>query len=85
MELRERVKKYKGVEKGPRRGLQKREIDGAVVYCFPNGIGVYKGMADISCEEVVERGKYTVVKLKKKKKRVANEHYIDLAISTNLS
>lgn len=65
MQLKERVEKYKKIVKGPRRGFLEKNINGTIVYCCPNGIGVYEGSTDIQCEKVVERGKYTVVQLKR--------------------
>lgn len=68
MQLKERVEKYRDIEKGPRRCFQKKIIGGTVVYCCPNGIGVYEGTADVPCETVIERGEYTVIRLKRESK-----------------
>lgn len=73
-EFKKRVEKYLDVEKGPRRGLETREVDGCTIFCFPNGICVYKKPEGDKAEEIdrkegftlIEDGEYRVVKSRKR-------------------
>lgn len=73
LELRKRAEKYFNIEKGPKRHLIKKDVNGNVLFCFPNGICTYKAPDDqintneaFKNYELIENNEYTVIKLKEK-------------------
>lgn len=66
--LKKRAEKYFSIEKGPRRTMKKKEIEGKVLFCHENGICVYfKESKDHRIKNstvISEEEEYLILKIK---------------------
>lgn len=66
MSLKDRIKEYKEIDKGPLRTLLKIKIGDSIAFSHLNGICACDDSVDAaSIGKVVEKGKFTIVQLKR--------------------
>jgi len=66
MSLKDRITEYKKIDKGPLRTLLKIKVGDSVAYSHLNGICACDDSVDAaSIGKVIEKGKFTIVQLKK--------------------